>query len=262
VSRARAGRTPGTRQTPRHGGAPQKRLLRPGTLISGLAGRHDHLITGRALRRLAARHLQLQRLEQPPVPLHLVAFDLLTGSEVRLCDGPRRSRRPPSCARSTPSGQGRSSAGWPARAPYPRRIRAARQRLRELLLAEHGRHYYVAAGWDRYTALTAAAAVACHVQDVATSRAIWSLPPYPKPDGTDQVWPVAETHCAKLIRPRMPPGVIPQWAAVPCAVCTRQGTADGPACHARKGSAPGSVWTVRKPSLRRLDAVAQVSSRN
>src|SRR5436853_967102 len=28
--------------------------LRPGTLISGLAGRHDHLITGRALRRLAA----------------------------------------------------------------------------------------------------------------------------------------------------------------------------------------------------------------
>jgi hypothetical protein len=145
--------------------------LRPGTLISGLAGRHDHLITGRALRRLAARHLQLQRLEQAPVPLHLVAFDLLIGTEVRLSDGPRRSRRPPSCARSTPSGQGRSSAGWPARAPYPRRIRAARQRLRELLLAEHGRHYDVAAGWDRYTALTAAAAVACHVQDVAAARA-------------------------------------------------------------------------------------------
>jgi hypothetical protein len=61
--------------------------LRPGTLISGLAGRHDHLITGRAPRRLAARHLQLQRLEQAPVPLHLVAFDLLTGTEVRLSDG-------------------------------------------------------------------------------------------------------------------------------------------------------------------------------
>jgi NTE family protein len=48
--------------------------LRPGTLISGLAGWHDHLITGLALRRLAARHLQLQRLGQAPVPLHLVAF--------------------------------------------------------------------------------------------------------------------------------------------------------------------------------------------
>jgi NTE family protein len=62
--------------------------LRPATLISGLAGRHDHLIPGRALRRLAERHLQLERLEQAPIPLHLVAFDLLTGTEVRLSDGP------------------------------------------------------------------------------------------------------------------------------------------------------------------------------
>ena len=62
--------------------------LRPATLISGLAGRHDHLITGHALRRLAERHLQLERLEQAPIPLHLVAFDLLTGTEVRLSDGP------------------------------------------------------------------------------------------------------------------------------------------------------------------------------
>ena len=62
--------------------------LRPATLLSGLAGRHDHLIPGRALRRLAERHLQLERLEQAPIPLHLVAFDLLTGTEVRLSDGP------------------------------------------------------------------------------------------------------------------------------------------------------------------------------
>src|SRR5262245_38467416 len=32
--------------------------LRPATLLGGLAGRRDHLIPGRALRRLAARHLQ------------------------------------------------------------------------------------------------------------------------------------------------------------------------------------------------------------
>ena len=62
--------------------------LRPATLINGLAGRRDHLIPGRPLRRLAARHLQLERLEQAPIPLHLVAFDLLTGTEVRLSDGP------------------------------------------------------------------------------------------------------------------------------------------------------------------------------
>ena len=62
--------------------------LSPAALISGLAGRNDHLIPGRALRRLAGRHLQFERLEQAPIPLHLVAFDLLTGTEVRLSDGP------------------------------------------------------------------------------------------------------------------------------------------------------------------------------
>ncbi len=60
---------------------------------------------------------------------------------------------------------------WLARqGTAPEAIRAARQRLSELLLAEHGRHYDLAAGWDRYTALTAAAAVACHAQDVAAAR--------------------------------------------------------------------------------------------
>src|SRR6266571_1242406 len=62
--------------------------LRPATLISALAGRRDHLIPDRALRRLAARHLQFQRLEQAAIPLHLIAFDLLAGTEVRLSDGP------------------------------------------------------------------------------------------------------------------------------------------------------------------------------
>src|SRR5258707_3353515 len=62
--------------------------LRPATLISGLTGRRDHLIPDQALRRLAARHLQFQRLEQAAIPLHLVAFDLLAGTEVRLSDGP------------------------------------------------------------------------------------------------------------------------------------------------------------------------------
>src|SRR5712692_9664851 len=42
--------------------------LRPATLLSGLAGRRDHLI--------------------PDQALHLIAFDLLAGTEVRLSDGP------------------------------------------------------------------------------------------------------------------------------------------------------------------------------
>src|SRR6266699_2153251 len=44
--------------------------LRPATLLSGLAGRRDHLIPDQALRRLAARHLQFARLEQASIPLH------------------------------------------------------------------------------------------------------------------------------------------------------------------------------------------------
>src|SRR5260370_15977934 len=62
--------------------------LRPATLITGLTGRRDHLIPDLALRRLAARHLQFDRLEQAAIPLHLIAFDLLAGTEVRLSDGP------------------------------------------------------------------------------------------------------------------------------------------------------------------------------
>src|SRR5215469_14013844 len=62
--------------------------LRPATLLGCLAGRRVHLIPGRALRRLAVRHLQFDRLEQAAIPLHLVAFDLLAGTEVRLSDGP------------------------------------------------------------------------------------------------------------------------------------------------------------------------------
>ena len=62
--------------------------LRPATLLSGLAGRRDHLIPDHALRALAARHLHFQRLEQAAIPLHLVAFDLLAGTEVRLSHGP------------------------------------------------------------------------------------------------------------------------------------------------------------------------------
>jgi NTE family protein len=62
--------------------------LRVATLLSGLAGRRDHLVANHGLRRLAARHLEITRLEEASVPLHLIACDLLSGQEVRLSGGP------------------------------------------------------------------------------------------------------------------------------------------------------------------------------
>jgi NTE family protein len=62
--------------------------IHPPTLIGGLANRSDHLVPDRPLRRLIGRHLQLERLEEAGVPLHLICFDLLSGQEVRLCEGP------------------------------------------------------------------------------------------------------------------------------------------------------------------------------
>src|SRR6266700_1618542 len=53
--------------------------LRPATLLGGLAGRCDHLIPDQALRRLATRHLQFERLEQAAIPLHLVAAAAIPG---------------------------------------------------------------------------------------------------------------------------------------------------------------------------------------
>jgi NTE family protein len=62
--------------------------INPRMVISGLANHRDHLVPDTGLRRLAGRHLQIERLEHASVPLHLVAFDLLSGREVRLSDGP------------------------------------------------------------------------------------------------------------------------------------------------------------------------------
>src|SRR5258707_11742860 len=93
--------------------------LRPATLLSGLAGRRDHLIPDAALRRLAARHLQFQRLEQAALPLHLVAFDLLAGTEGRLSDGPLADAvlAPPALPRVLPPLRCRGRPPAPGGAP-------------------------------------------------------------------------------------------------------------------------------------------------
>jgi NTE family protein len=61
--------------------------IHPGMVISGLSNHRDHLVPDTGLRRLVGRHLQIERLEHAPIPLHLVAFDVLSGEEVRLSGG-------------------------------------------------------------------------------------------------------------------------------------------------------------------------------
>jgi len=61
--------------------------ISPFTGLFGLAGRNNHLIRDRGLRRLLRRHLRFERLEDAPIALHVVATDVLTGVDVQLSQG-------------------------------------------------------------------------------------------------------------------------------------------------------------------------------
>jgi predicted acylesterase/phospholipase RssA len=58
------------------------------TVIGGLTNHRDHLVPDRGLRQLARRHLRIERMEHATVPLHIVAFDVLSSQDVLLSDGP------------------------------------------------------------------------------------------------------------------------------------------------------------------------------
>jgi NTE family protein len=62
--------------------------LEPLTGLLGFLGAKRNLVPGGALRRLVTRNLLHGRLEDLPVPLHVVACDVLSGSEVLLSHGP------------------------------------------------------------------------------------------------------------------------------------------------------------------------------
>jgi NTE family protein len=51
-------------------------------------GARDHLVPDSGLRRLIERHIECGRLEAMPIPLHVVAVDVITGEEMRLSEGP------------------------------------------------------------------------------------------------------------------------------------------------------------------------------
>ena len=55
--------------------------------LLGFAGRSNHLVSDRGLRRLLRDHLRFERLEDAPVPFHVLATDVLSGLGVLLSEG-------------------------------------------------------------------------------------------------------------------------------------------------------------------------------
>jgi NTE family protein len=64
--------------------------LNPLTGLLGFFGSRDHLVPPSGLRRLICDHIEHERLEELPTPLHVVAVDVLSGQELRLSRGPVR----------------------------------------------------------------------------------------------------------------------------------------------------------------------------
>ena len=61
--------------------------LNPITGLLGFLGARDHLVPDGSLRRLIAEHLGFDRLEQAPIPLHVIGTDAISGEELRLSSG-------------------------------------------------------------------------------------------------------------------------------------------------------------------------------
>ncbi|MEO7572837.1 MAG: patatin-like phospholipase family protein [Acidimicrobiales bacterium] len=60
---------------------------RPLLGLLGFAGRRRNLVPDTGLRRLLADNLRFEHLEDAPIPLHVIATDVLTGDDVRLSNG-------------------------------------------------------------------------------------------------------------------------------------------------------------------------------
>jgi NTE family protein len=61
--------------------------LNPLTGFLGFFGVRDHLVSDRALRQLVSERIGFETLEEAPIPLHVIATDLLSGQELRLSRG-------------------------------------------------------------------------------------------------------------------------------------------------------------------------------
>jgi NTE family protein len=72
--------------------------LRPWAVLSGLAGRRDHLVSPANLRRWLSESSPLERIEDAIVPLTVVAADIESGEEVLIDEGPVVEALMASCA--------------------------------------------------------------------------------------------------------------------------------------------------------------------
>jgi NTE family protein len=62
--------------------------LNPLTGLLGFLGARDHLVPDSGLRRVIRAHVEREYLEELPIPLHVIAVDVITGEELRLSRGP------------------------------------------------------------------------------------------------------------------------------------------------------------------------------
>jgi NTE family protein len=65
--------------------------MNPLTGALAFFGARDHVVPDSGLRRLIDRHITHDRLEAMPIPLHVVAVDVITGEELLLSRGPVRT---------------------------------------------------------------------------------------------------------------------------------------------------------------------------
>ena len=61
--------------------------LNPVTGFLGFFGARDHLVPDAGLRRLLEEHLEFERLQDAAIELHVIATDVLSGTEMRLSRG-------------------------------------------------------------------------------------------------------------------------------------------------------------------------------
>ena len=62
--------------------------LNPVIGLLGFVGTRDHLVPDSGLHRLISKHVDRRELGALPIPLHVVAVDVVSGEELRLSDGP------------------------------------------------------------------------------------------------------------------------------------------------------------------------------
>jgi NTE family protein len=63
----------------------------PVTAFLGLIGERDHLVPNFGLKKLIKAHAQFRRMEDAPIPFHVIATDILSGEKLRLSDGDAES---------------------------------------------------------------------------------------------------------------------------------------------------------------------------